>query len=277
MIALEDCRCGLDVAQARTNAVAFSPSPFCRIVSEEEGTVARVIQLRVGTDFLIHRQQPLAVCQQDRSVANHGAGLEGHLEGFRPGLGFIARDLGGDARVAPKLAVAGDVKEPNHMVGSLPDHRITQRVEGIAGDGYRFRPSTHACFQARTEDSRLVVFVFTPTAEKDHEEVAVVQFGEARRVLVVAGLDLGPEESFPFEGRHRQCSQQSQNKDGCELRISLQRFPQTSHAEEETNNGKRRNHEIGRTRSFPEMGGGSKQRPPLTSCLINSSPALLPS
>ena len=214
VIALEDCRCGLDVAQARTNAVAFSPSPFGRIVSEEEGTVARVIQLRVGTDFLIHRQQPLAVCQQDRSVANHGAGLEGHLEGFGPGLGLIARDLGGDARVAPKLAVAGDVKEPNHMVGSLPDHRIAQRVEGVAGDGHRFRPPPRACFQARTEDSRLVVFVFTPTAEKDHEEVAVVQFGEARRVLVVAGLDLGPEESFPFEGRHRQCPQQSQNKDG---------------------------------------------------------------
>ena len=206
VIALEDCRCGLDVAQARTNAVAFSPCPFGRIVSEKERTVARVIQLRVGTDFLIHRQQPLAVCQQDRSVANHGAGLEGHLEGFGPRLGSIARNFRRDARIAPKFSVAGHVEEPNHAVGSLPDHRIAQRVEGVAGDGHRFRPSTHACLQARTEDSRLVVLVLAPSAEKDHEEVAVVQFGEARRVLVVAGLHLGPEESFPLKGRHRQCA-----------------------------------------------------------------------
>ena len=57
-------------------------------------------------------------------------------------------------------------------------------------------------------------------------------------MLVVAGLDLGPEESFPFEGGQRQSAQCSQNNDGCKLRTSPQGFPQTSHIEEETNNGK---------------------------------------
>ena len=51
MIAVDDRRSGLDIAQTRSDAIAFGPSLSGRIVAQEEGSVAGVIEFRVGADL----------------------------------------------------------------------------------------------------------------------------------------------------------------------------------------------------------------------------------
>ena len=56
MLAVDDRRCGLDIAQTGTDAIAFGPGASGRIVAQEEGSVAGVIEFRIGADLVIHRQ-----------------------------------------------------------------------------------------------------------------------------------------------------------------------------------------------------------------------------
>src|SRR5205085_1559608 len=126
------------------------------VVAQKQRRGVRPDELLVVAGLVVDRQQVVAVAQHDRLAADHRAGLGGQADGSPPGVGAVLGDPGGDARVGPGGAVAGEAEQPDLAVGRLPDDRVALGLLGPGLDRPRRRPLRLALLLAGAVDGGVV-------------------------------------------------------------------------------------------------------------------------
>ena len=186
----------LNVPEPRPDAPSRLPKFGRGIESKKKRRAVGVHPFRVAPDFVVNRQQIITVVQNDRTPAHHHPVVTGDHERVGPGPRAVAGDLAGDPRIGPMRPVARDVEQPDRSVRRLPNHRVAERMERVARDRIRRRPSGSASPEARAEHRRAVVVVFTLPAEENQIQIPVAQLIETCRVLVIAGLNFRSEDAL---------------------------------------------------------------------------------